>query len=322
MRVSGQDGALLPAAEVTGMSPRAYVAFAVLCAIWGSTWAAIGVLVQDVPPLRAAMVRFAIAGCLLAVLAFASRSRWPRGVEWRALAWMSATMFALPYGLIFWAEQHVSSGMTAVLYATMPLCTAMLSPWVARDGEAKVIPGRAVQGMIVGLGGVALIVYGAISTSLSQGLGALAVLAAVMLSAGSTIYAKRELKNVSPAAGTSLQFAGAAVWLGVASAAAEHGQSAMWSRQAVEALLFLSVFGSVVAFTLYFWLLKQMEPYKLATLQLVVPVIAVGEGFALLREPLSWTMLGGAGVVLASVVLVLRVRGDEDDLVSLGAAEP
>lgn len=304
------------------MKPRSLFAFASLCAIWGSTWAAIRMVVEEVPPLRAAVVRFSIAGAVLLVVAAGRGITWPRGEQLRALALMSLTMIALPYGLVFWAEQRVSSGMTAVLFAALPIFTAFLNPYIAPHPDKKEVPKAALQAMIVGLGGIALIVSGAISTSLSQGLGAAAVLAAVLLNSASTIYAKRALRDVSPVAGTSLQFLCAAAWLGMASFLMERGEAAVWSREVVGAMGFLILFGSVVAFTVYYWLLKQIEPYKLTTMQLIVPLVAVVEGLVLLREPVSLTMLGGAAVVLGSVIMVLRSREDEDEPITLRTEVP
>ena len=235
----------------------------------------------------------------------------------RSLAVMSVTMIGLPYGLVFWAEQHVSSGMTAVLFAAMPLFTALLNPYIAPDPEKRDVPRAAVHAMIIGLGGILLIVSAAVSTSLSQALGAVAVLAAVLLNSCSTIYAKRALHEVSPITGTAWQFVGAALWLGLGSWLMERGQPVLWSRQAEGALLFLSIFGSVVAFTVYFWLLKQVEPYKLATMQLIVPLVAVTEGALLLHEALTWRMLAGAAIVLASVLMVMRVRPEDEQLITL-----
>src|ERR1700727_1411134 len=100
-----------------------------LCLIWGSTWLAIRLAVRDVPPFLAAALRFLVAGVLLLGMALAHKRRWPAGTaQWNAIFVLSLTIMALPYGLLFWAEQHVTSSMTAVLYSAMPLAVSLVTP--------------------------------------------------------------------------------------------------------------------------------------------------------------------------------------------------
>src|SRR5947209_13245662 len=104
-----------------------------LCLIWGSTWLAIRVVVHDVPPFEAAALRFVAAGALLLGAALLQKRAWPRGRrQWNAVLILSLTMMALPYGLLFWAEQHVMSSMTAILYSAMPLAVSLFTPAMMR----------------------------------------------------------------------------------------------------------------------------------------------------------------------------------------------
>src|SRR5678815_2144046 len=116
---------------------RVRLAYALLCGIWGTTWLAIRVLVHEVPPLRAAAVRFIIGAALLAlIIAIRRPGPPPTRREWRAILLLSCTMMALPFGLLFWAEQYVTSSMTAVLYSAAPLSVALLTPIMT----GKVVP--------------------------------------------------------------------------------------------------------------------------------------------------------------------------------------
>jgi drug/metabolite transporter (DMT)-like permease len=135
------------------------------------------------------------------------------------------------------------------------------------------------------------------------------------LSAGATIYAKGTLSakgvTLHAAMSSAWQFLLAAVWLEAASLLLERGQRSNWTREAMAGELFLSIVGSVVAFTLYYWLLRHWEPYKLSSMQLLFPVVAVTEGALLLREPLQWQMAVAMVVILASVAFVLRAKDEE-----------
>lgn len=268
---------------------------------------AIRVVVRDVPPLEAAAVRFFIAAMLLLGMAMAQRRGWPRGErQWKAVLALSLTIMAIPYGLLFWAEQFVTSGMTAVLFSASPLCIALLTPLLMK----RKVPRDAVFAMLVAFGGLLVLFYTGLSTSGHALLGGMAVLAAMLISSWSVVFAKQRLHEVDPVAGTGLQLLFGAVALLWGTWALEAHRHAVWSRPAVLATVFLALFGSCAAFVVYYWLLKKMQPYQLSTINLVVPVVAVLEGALLLREPVPLPMLVAIAVVLGSVGAVLRRRGE------------
>src|SRR5437899_10232480 len=127
-----------------------------LCLIWGSTWLAIRIVVSTVPPLLAAGVRFAAAAVVLLTLAALQKRRWPRGPEqWRALGILSLTIMAVPYGLLFWAEQYVTSAMTAVIFYAFPLMVALLTPLMMH----RTVPRSAVFAMVVAFAGIVYLLY-------------------------------------------------------------------------------------------------------------------------------------------------------------------
>jgi drug/metabolite transporter (DMT)-like permease len=295
------------------MKPRILLALIALAAIWGSTWMAIRVLVLAVPPLHSASLRFLLASVLLLPLIQSKRLPWPTGKGLRAALLLSLTMIAVPSALTFWSEQKLSSGLTALIFGAMPLLTAVLTPWMA----GRSVPRTAWQAMIVGLGGLGFVMSGAISTSLWQAVGALTVLAAVVLYAMSSVYAKEALRGVHPFTGTAIQFFFGGIWLALLSLIFERGRASVWSGQSILALVFLSIFASAVSFSLYYWLLQRIEAYQLTSLQLVVPIIAVAEGAAFMREAVPWTMVAGAAIVLGSVVFVLRAKRADEQEISL-----
>src|SRR6185437_2954412 len=171
------------------MKPRIILALVILSAVWGSTWMAIRVLVTAVPAMHSASLRFLLASVILLPFIVFKKLSWPTGRGLHATLLLSLTMIAIPSALIFWSEQRLSSGLTALIFGAMPLMTAILTPWMA----GRSVPRIAWQAMIVGLGGMGLVLSAAISTSLWQAVGAVAVIAAVALYAWSSVYAKEAL---------------------------------------------------------------------------------------------------------------------------------
>ena len=293
------------------------VGYGALCLIWGSTWLAIRVVVSDVPPLLAAALRFLAAAALLLALAFFQKRSWPKGEsQWTAILVLSISIMAVPYGLLFWAEQYVTSSMTAVFFSAMPLVVALLTPFLTH----RTVPRSAVLAMVVAFGGLLILFYTGLRTSPRALLGGAAVMVAMVLSSWSLVYAKQKLHDVDPVVATALQLLGGAVLLFWGTWALEARRHAVWTRPALVAMSFLTIFGSCAGFVIYYWLLKRMQPYQLATTSLVVPVVAVLEGALLAREPVPLMMVIVIVIVLASVGAVLRAEaraGMEGDFVLL-----
>lgn len=284
----------------SSLNRRQLFVFGCLCGIWGTTWLAIRVVVQQVPPLRAAAIRFSSAAILLGIMVFGRRP-WPNREQFRSLLVLAATMIALPYGLLFWAEQYVNSSMTAVLYATTPLITALLTPLMSSHR----VPRRAVFCMLLGFGGIAEIFYTELSATKHLLWGGCASLLSVSSSAWSSLYAKRNLGTVNPMTTTAVQLGAGALLLFAASLALERGLTTHWSFAAIAGIAYLSIFGSVIAFSLYYWLLKHVMAYQLSGLNLITPILAIAVGSLLLREPLPFQEVLAAALVLASVAVVL-----------------
>ncbi|HET9838561.1 MAG TPA: DMT family transporter [Candidatus Angelobacter sp.] len=283
-----------------------------LCLIWGSTWLAIRVVVHDVPPFKAAALRFVAAAVLLLVAALAQKRRWPQdGREWAAVLVLSFTMMAVPYGLLFWAEQHVMSSMTAIFYSAMPLTVALLTPAMMH----RKVPRTAVYAMVIAFGALLSLFITELSASRRSIIGGVLVVVSMALSSWSAVYAKIRLRNIDPVVATGLQLMFGSVVLLWAAWVFEAHRPAVWSRTAVIAMAFLTLFGSAAAFVIYYWLLKRLQPYQLSTISLITPVIALLEGW-LWGEPVRVMMVVAIVVVLGSVRVVLRAEAElkrEDD---------
>jgi drug/metabolite transporter (DMT)-like permease len=260
-------------------------------------------VVRDVPPLEAAALRFIAGSVLLLAMAVVQKRKWPRDTaQWKAIATLSLTIMAIPYGLLFWAEQIVTSSMTAVLFSALPLVVALLTPLMMKSK----VPRQAVFAMVVAFGGLLVLFYTGLSTSERALMAGFAILVAMLFSSWSVVYAKQRLRDVDSVVGTGLQLGFGSVALLWGTWALEAHRHANWTRGAVLALAFLAVFGSCVAFVIYYWLLKRMQPYQLSTINLVVPLVALLEGALLLREPVPLPMMFAVALVLGSVATVLR----------------
>jgi drug/metabolite transporter (DMT)-like permease len=263
------------------------------------------VVVHDVPPFEAAALRFVIAGALLMGAALVQRRPWPRGErQWNAIFVLSLTMMALPYGLLFWAEQHVMSSMTAILYSAIPLAVSLFTPAMMHRN----VPRMAVYAMVIAFGGLLSLFYtGGLGANGRTILGGLLVLVSMTLSAWSAVYAKLRLRDIDSVVATGLQLLFGSVVLLWATWALEPHRHAEWTKTAMAAMAFLTLFGSAAAFVIYYWLLKKLQPYQLSTISLIVPLIALVEGW-LYGEPVRLMMVIAIVVVLGSVRSVLRAE--------------
>jgi drug/metabolite transporter (DMT)-like permease len=297
-----------PIPESTLFTRSQWLGYIALCMIWGSTWLAIRLVVRDVPPLEAAALRFVVAGVLLLGMAVLQKRRWPAdGQQWNTILVLSLTIMAVPYGLLFWAEQHVNSSMTAVLFSAMPLAVALVTPTMMH----RKVPRRAVYAMVIAFGGILILFYENPSTNRWALIGGGAVILSMSLSAWSVVYAKQRLHNVDSVVATGLQLLFGSVVLFWGTWALEAHRHARWTRTALVAIAFLTVFGSAAAFVIYYWLLKKLQPYQLSTISMIVPLIALLEGL-LDGEPVPLLMVAAVLVVLGSVWSVLRAEKERD----------
>jgi putative membrane protein PagO len=290
------------------MTARQISGFIALSLIWGSTWAAIRIVVEHVPPLLSVAIRFILAFVVMLPVLLVLRPRLPKGREWGIIAALSLVMIVLPFGLIALAEQRISSGSTAILFATSPLFTAWMEPRLGSLSQRRPVSRATHVALWAGLAGVLLVLSGAITFTESQIIGALLVLGVAILGAATTTLAKSELERMPLLTVTIVQFLIASAVLGLMSLLLERGHTVTWTRPTVLAMLFLGVVSSALGFLLFYWLLGELRPYQVNARQLLMPVVAIAEGTMLLHEPLPWTTVAGTAVVLGSLVIAMRTE--------------
>jgi len=244
--------------------------------------------------------------------------QFPRSArEWRNQVILGITMMSVPYGAVFWAEQHINASLTALLFASFPLVVAIWSPILT----GQTVPRRALFGIIVGLGGMAVLLFRGVPYSRVGRLSAMVVLVGVVSSAWATVFAKRQASTTNPLVSTGIQITVAAVLTTAASLTFERGQESHWTATSLSMLLLLAVLGSAVAFSLYYWLLRDTAPYQLGTIDLVVPLVAASEGALLLRESIPPLMIAAMVVVLGAVLVVIRSQSPEQVISLSGRIE-
>ena len=298
----------------TGAPRRAAVfwSFAAIYVVWGSTYLAIRVVVGTFPPFLAAGSRFLVAGGLLYGWA-----RW-RGVAAPARRlWLSAFLlgglfFLFGNGGVSWAETRIPSGLTALLAATSPLFTA-----VFESGQQgwRTPPLRAMVGIVAGLAGVALLIapgeiIGGGHVDLA---GAAAITLAALAWAGGSVLAHAVPLHSSPVLSTGMKMLAGGVLLtatGLVLGEAPRVSPEMFTAKAILAWVYLIVFGSIIGFSAFTYLLRVTTPSKVATSAYVNPLVAVLLGWALLGESVTPRTLVAAAIIVGGVMLI-RLRADD-----------
>jgi drug/metabolite transporter (DMT)-like permease len=282
------------------------LAFAIIYLVWGSTFLAIRVGVREVPPFLLAGMRFFAAGILIYVWMRAKGTPSPIRREWVSASFLALLIFVGDYGLLFWAEKRVPSGIAAVMMATIPVFMAIAEIIILRTQRLTF---RLALALLAGIGGVAVLVgrsasfgEGAIDTP-----GAIAlVVAAISWSLAAILTRKLTLPESKVMSSGAQMLAGGIL---LALTAALLGEFRGFRVSAVSfgawlALVYLIVAGSIVAFTAYVWLIHYESPTKVGTYAFVNPVVAVVLGYFLGGEALGMRTIVGTALVLVSVVVI------------------
>jgi drug/metabolite transporter (DMT)-like permease len=299
--------------EVHRPTWKTLLAFAIIYFVWGSTFLAIRVGVREVPPLVLAAMRFSVAGAVLYGWMLARGERSPTAREWGSASLLGIVIFVFDYGLLFWAEQRVPSGIAAVMLATIPAFMALSEIIFLRTQRLTVRLGLA---LLIGLGGVAVLVSRALNLGGApiDKLGALALIfASISWSVASAMTRKLPLPQ-SKVMSSGAQMLAGGVFLTLAAAALGEFRNfhpSAVSREAWLALLYLIVAGSIIGFTAYVWLIHHESPTKVGTYAYVNPIVAVLVGYFLGGEALSSRTILGTLCVLISVIVITTTRAQK-----------
>jgi drug/metabolite transporter (DMT)-like permease len=281
---------------------RVLLAFFAIYILWGTSFLAIRIAVLEVPPLFAAGARFFTAGVILYAFMRLRGRPSPTGKQWRSLAIMGLLMFVAEYGPLFWAEKYVPSGIASVLEATLPLITMALETWVFRRQRFHWPLAAAVM---LGFCGVGVLLF-----RNGEHFGVLPCLAILgggtAWSLGAVLNRSLDLPDSKALASGGAMTLGGGMLLVLSAAFGELHPFPHISMRAVLAIVYLIVFGSLLAFTAFVWLLARMPATRVSSHAYVNPVVAVALGYFVAGETITARTLIGTALVLASVVLILR----------------
>ena len=276
----------------------------ITCLIWSTVYIFIKIGLNAVPPFTFAGMRLAVALVVLVPLMLWQGSRMPRGREWVLVGSTGFLLLGVNYGLLFWGARFISSGLTAVIQAITPAFGMLFASYFI-PGERVTL--RDVGAAAIGIAGIALIFRDQLRLAGPAALaGAATVAASAVCVALGYVLVKAYSRNLEPATITAGQMIFGGIPLLIVAAIREGNPvSANWTREAVIALLYLAIAGSVLAFWLNYWLLRRMSAASLLWMGIVEPVIAIVIGAIVLGETLSPLTAAGATAVLFSVALVL-----------------
>jgi drug/metabolite transporter (DMT)-like permease len=289
---------------------KTLLAFAIIYFVWGSTFLAIRIGVHEVPPLLFAAMRFLTAGLVLFGWMIARGEPSPTRRQWMSVLLLALLIFLIDYGLLFWAEQRVPSGVAAVMLATIPVFIALSEILFLQTQRLTV---RLALALLIGIGGVAVLM----SNSLNLGgapvdrRGAVALIVASVSWSIATVLARKLPLPPSKVMSSGAQMLAGGIMLTITAAALgefRHFHPSAVSPAAWFSLIYLIIAGSIVGFTAYVWLIHHESPTKVGTYAYVNPVVAVLLGYLLGGEALGLRTILGTMFVLISVVVITTTR--------------
>lgn len=283
------------------LAVKIVLAYSALCLIWGSTWIAIKYGLEALTPMFSAGVRFALASILIyALMKIKNITLQTDKVAIRLYLLMGFLSFVIPFGLVYWAQQFVSSGMAAVLFAVYPFWVVIFS-YLRMKEES--IGFYKIFGTVLGFGGIVVIFSDSFKGDLSDYLiGMFAVVLSGTMQAWIAVSIKKFGKHLNSLSMNFIPMVIAGISMTAIAFFAEDLSTLKFNENAVLSILYLAVFGSVVTFTSFYWLIKHINIVILSLIAFITPVVALILGYFLYNEVLSTRHFIGSALVLTGVL--------------------
>ena len=288
------------------------LAFTALFTIWGSTYLAIKFAIETIPPYLMSGARFTVAGSILYLIARLGGSPNPTRKQWRDGAVVGTLLLTCGNGVVGWAEQHVPSGITALLVASVPIWMVLID-WVRPNGKRPTL--MVSIGLLLGLAGVGVLAAPGFGDEARPGvaLGAAMLIVGSIAWAAGSIYSRQSARPDSAQMSTAVQMLTGSVTLflvGIVMGELGRFDIAAISSKSFLAWAYLVTFGAIIGFTAYAYVLRETTPAKASTYAYVNPVIAVLLGWAFANEPITILTVIGAGIILAGVAIISLKKVD------------
>lgn len=297
------------------MRLKIFSAYALACLIWGSTWMAIKASLYSLTPLVSAGYRFTLAAAL--VYGFTKLKKAPIAADRTAIivyAMLGLFSFYIPFGLVYWGEQYVPSGLAAVLFAVFPFFVAVFSHFAIPNERIGVY---RVAGMIIGFIGIIIIFsdsFGGDITSYTQGM--IAIFISAIIQASMVVMVKKYGQHLNPLSMNFIPMLIAGFLFLLSGYIIEDTSNLIFDTNAYVSVIYLALFGSLVTFTAYYWLLKKVNIVMLALMAFITPIIALFVGWIFFNETLMLQHYIGGGFVLTGIVIanfknILKLRKEK-----------
>jgi drug/metabolite transporter (DMT)-like permease len=281
-----------------------YFVYIILCLIWGSTWLAIKIGLDDAPPFWSAGIRFLIASLILAVYSKARKYRFPSSLkEFVKVAVPGALSYAFSYMAVYYAEVYIDSALAGVLFAGFPFFIAFYTMLLIKEEKLHAL---GWLGLLIGFAGIVVVFYDSLQESVFQWTGVLLVVAAAAASAYGTVYIKLYLAEYQITAMSAVQMLAGALIMLLSALIFESLYDFSLTAKSVFSILFLALFGTVVAFWGYYWLLRRIKIMILSQIAFITPLIAIILGVLIRSESFSGFDIIGSAMILTGVFLVIR----------------
>ena len=281
--------------------------YALICLIWGSTWLAIRFGLGSLTPLISAGLRFLLASLFVyGMMRIKNISLQTDTLSIKLYAVLSLFSFTIPFGLVYWAEQYIPSGLASIVFAVMPFFVIIYSMIAFKKDSVTF---NQIFGSILGFSGIVIIFSENLSLDLSQHLlGIIAVLISASMQGAIGVTIKKYGQHLNPLSMNFLPLFFAGIILIIVSILFENSSGWIFDFNAFASIIFLAFFGTLVTFTTYYWLLKRMNVVLLSISSFITPIIAVILGWLIMNENFSFRTLVGSSLVLIGI-LFANFRG-------------
>lgn len=275
-----------------------------ICFVWGTTWVAIKYTLEGIPPFLGAMARFAIALiCLGGYMMIKKIPLKPPKGSFKYLFITAILLYLIDYGLIYWGEQYLYAGATAIFFATFPLFTGVVSNFLFKHEEFQL---GKYAGLILGFGGIIIIFYDQLLLTNFSGLvvwASLGIIVSAMAAAVSLVMVKKYLSHVETVSLTFHQMIWGVLSLGVIGVLRGEAAYLEWNIRAIAAVVYLGTFCTAIAFVLYYTLLKKMSAITLSSIIYVTPLVAIVAGWLLLDEIITLRIIVGTIIIFCGIAI-------------------